>query len=258
MQIVGRPFDDATVLRVAHAYESATPWRARRPVLEPNAAVSSMLPPIPDPAKPEIGATRRDEIAAACRQAGLGTQQAALSAAHCAATPYVEAMVGRLRRDPEFHEEPASMSTPADHANWRIAGAAENRRRPGGVHVLVLESCRRWTGNMSRRLRCHRHHRHRHDHGRARPAVSCAQAEPSPVLREIAVLPILTADLRDVVNRLTIRRNSGAAGARRCGLGLAAWCSGDCRLALFDGERRIDIVRTAPTMVYEDLAAPAA
>ena len=26
----------------------------------------------------------------------------------CATAPYVEAMVGRLRRDPEFHEEPAS------------------------------------------------------------------------------------------------------------------------------------------------------
>jgi hypothetical protein len=26
----------------------------------------------------------------------------------CATAPYVEAMVGRLRRDPEFYEEPAS------------------------------------------------------------------------------------------------------------------------------------------------------
>lgn len=32
-QIVGRYFDEATVLRVAQAYESATPWRQRRPVL---------------------------------------------------------------------------------------------------------------------------------------------------------------------------------------------------------------------------------
>jgi hypothetical protein len=27
----------------------------------------------------------------------------------CATAPYVEAMVKRLRRDPEFHEEPASI-----------------------------------------------------------------------------------------------------------------------------------------------------
>src|SRR5215813_14991909 len=32
-QIVGKRFDDATVLRLAHAYEQATPWRDRRPTL---------------------------------------------------------------------------------------------------------------------------------------------------------------------------------------------------------------------------------
>ncbi len=33
-QIAGRYFDEATVLRVAHAYETATPWRDQRPTLE--------------------------------------------------------------------------------------------------------------------------------------------------------------------------------------------------------------------------------
>jgi aspartyl-tRNA(Asn)/glutamyl-tRNA(Gln) amidotransferase subunit A len=33
MQIVGRPFAEATILRIAHAYEQATPWRQRRPSL---------------------------------------------------------------------------------------------------------------------------------------------------------------------------------------------------------------------------------
>ena len=33
LQIVGRLFDEATVLRAGHAYERATPWRARRPAL---------------------------------------------------------------------------------------------------------------------------------------------------------------------------------------------------------------------------------
>lgn len=33
MQIIGKRFDDATVLRVADAYERATPWRKRRPTL---------------------------------------------------------------------------------------------------------------------------------------------------------------------------------------------------------------------------------
>ena len=31
LQIAGRPFDEATVLRVAHAYEQATPWHSRKP-----------------------------------------------------------------------------------------------------------------------------------------------------------------------------------------------------------------------------------
>ena len=33
LQIAGKLFDDATVLRVGDAYEKATPWRQRRPVL---------------------------------------------------------------------------------------------------------------------------------------------------------------------------------------------------------------------------------
>ena len=33
MQIIGKRFDDATVLRVADAYERATSWRERRPLL---------------------------------------------------------------------------------------------------------------------------------------------------------------------------------------------------------------------------------
>jgi aspartyl-tRNA(Asn)/glutamyl-tRNA(Gln) amidotransferase subunit A len=31
IQIVGRPFDDATMLRAARAYERATDWHRRRP-----------------------------------------------------------------------------------------------------------------------------------------------------------------------------------------------------------------------------------
>ena len=31
LQIVGRPFEDATVMKVAHAYERNTPWHTRRP-----------------------------------------------------------------------------------------------------------------------------------------------------------------------------------------------------------------------------------
>jgi aspartyl-tRNA(Asn)/glutamyl-tRNA(Gln) amidotransferase subunit A len=33
MQLAGRPFDDATVLKAAHAYEQATDWHTRRPLV---------------------------------------------------------------------------------------------------------------------------------------------------------------------------------------------------------------------------------
>ena len=33
MQLVGRPFDEATLLRLGHAYERATAWHRRRPAL---------------------------------------------------------------------------------------------------------------------------------------------------------------------------------------------------------------------------------
>ena len=35
MQIIGRPFDEATVLRVGHAYQQATDWHTRHPQLDP-------------------------------------------------------------------------------------------------------------------------------------------------------------------------------------------------------------------------------
>jgi aspartyl-tRNA(Asn)/glutamyl-tRNA(Gln) amidotransferase subunit A len=36
LQLIGRAFDEATVLRAAHAYERATDWHTRRPSLGPN------------------------------------------------------------------------------------------------------------------------------------------------------------------------------------------------------------------------------
>src|ERR1700738_3650230 len=70
MQVVGRPFDDATALRVAHAYEKATPWRAKRPHLDPAAEFSTALPPVPDPEPAQLDAATRERVAVACRATG--------------------------------------------------------------------------------------------------------------------------------------------------------------------------------------------
>ncbi|HTV44995.1 MAG TPA: amidase [Stellaceae bacterium] len=108
MQIVGRPFDEATVLRVAHAYEMATPWRRRRPVLDPAATIPAGSPPIPDPPVAEIDAATRDRAAIACRAAGLFLTDRQFAMV-CAAAPHVEAMTGRLYRERSWSEEPANI-----------------------------------------------------------------------------------------------------------------------------------------------------
>jgi aspartyl-tRNA(Asn)/glutamyl-tRNA(Gln) amidotransferase subunit A len=114
MQVVGRPFDEATVLRVADAYERATAWRVRRPPLDDTTIVPP-LPPIPDPAKADITPARRDEIAALCARAGLVLNERQFEQL-CATAPYVEAMAGRLRKDRRFDEEPGNI--------FRFAGPA--------------------------------------------------------------------------------------------------------------------------------------
>jgi aspartyl-tRNA(Asn)/glutamyl-tRNA(Gln) amidotransferase subunit A len=107
MQVVGRPFADAMVMRVAKAYEDATPWRGRRPVLQAGAAALP-VPPVPQPARADISQVRRDEIAALCRRGGLTLPERHFEQL-CASAPYVEDMVGHLGRDWDFTDEPASV-----------------------------------------------------------------------------------------------------------------------------------------------------
>src|SRR5271165_2629459 len=108
MQIVGRPFADATVLRVAHAYEQATEWRAWRPRLDPGARFSTELPSVPDPEVGSVDPATRDRAASAARAAGLNLSDRQF-AMLCAAAPYVEAMTGRLYRERHWAEEPANI-----------------------------------------------------------------------------------------------------------------------------------------------------
>ena len=107
LQLVGRPFDEATVLRAAHAYETATAWRRRRPMLDPAASFSTALPPTPAP-EPVNDPALRDRVMAACRRAGLSLNDDQITMI-CGAAPYVTAMTERLRRERDFREEPANI-----------------------------------------------------------------------------------------------------------------------------------------------------
>ncbi len=106
LQVAGRPFDDATVLRIGHAYEEATAWRARRPVLTAG-AVQPPLPPVPDP-RSDLPDAERAAAAAACARAGLRLTERQFEMV-CAAAPHVAAMVGRLRHPRGFGDEPANI-----------------------------------------------------------------------------------------------------------------------------------------------------
>jgi len=104
MQLAGRPFADAAVLRIAHAYERATAWRTRRPALQPGTAAPA-LPAVPDPDPVTLDAAGRSALELVVARAGLRLteRQFALLAG---AAPYVLAMTERLRQPWRFDEEP--------------------------------------------------------------------------------------------------------------------------------------------------------
>ncbi len=122
LQVLGRPFGEAAILRIGHAYERATPWHARRPALVPGAAAPAVTPP-PVLSEPAAGvdAATRDLCATAARRAGLRLDDLML-AQLLEGAPYALAMVERLRRDHGLFHEPANVfSFPA---GWLDAAAS--------------------------------------------------------------------------------------------------------------------------------------
>lgn len=106
MQIAGRPFDESTVLKVGHAYETATSWRDRRPSLLEGETSAPVVPP-PTPKGPELDAHSVALVESLARRAGLklGERERALL---LEAAPYALAMAERIRRDHDAFVEPAS------------------------------------------------------------------------------------------------------------------------------------------------------
>jgi aspartyl-tRNA(Asn)/glutamyl-tRNA(Gln) amidotransferase subunit A len=108
MQIVGRPFDESTILRIGHAYECATVWHTKRPQLVPGAAAPEITPPPVLSVTDQANAELRDLCAKAARRAGLPLDDLML-AQMLEGAPYALAMVQRLRRDHDLHHEPANV-----------------------------------------------------------------------------------------------------------------------------------------------------
>ncbi len=107
MQVVGRPFDEPTVLQTAYAYEKATTWRNARPVVKD---VGPLVVPSTETLHATTDATVRDRVSAAVKNAGLNLSAVDFEQV-CLAAPYVEAMVGRLKRKRGYGEEPSNTFT---------------------------------------------------------------------------------------------------------------------------------------------------
>ena len=108
MQVVGQPFAEPTVFRVAHAYESATAWRRRRPLLMPGRVAQPIAPtPIPHEAR-SVDAATRALVAQLAARAGLKLPDHLLVQL-CEAAPYALAMAQRNRRRRARAEEPANV-----------------------------------------------------------------------------------------------------------------------------------------------------
>lgn len=107
MQFAGRPFDDATVLRVANAYERATQWRARRPMLVPGTPRAKVTPPA-TLAGNAVDASVTSFVEQQVRRCGLKLNDLQM-ALLCEVAPYAQAMADRVRRNFDRAVEPANV-----------------------------------------------------------------------------------------------------------------------------------------------------
>jgi aspartyl-tRNA(Asn)/glutamyl-tRNA(Gln) amidotransferase subunit A len=109
MQILGRPFDESTILRVGHAYERATEWHARRPSLVRGAAAPDVVPPpVLSGATDAADGAIRDLCVKAAARAGLPLDDLML-AQLLEGAPYALGMAQRVRRDHDPHHEPSTV-----------------------------------------------------------------------------------------------------------------------------------------------------
>ncbi len=104
VQLAAAPFHDRIVLAAGQAFEAATEWRARRPVLETGPPPARETPQLPAPRLPEDGKLL-DEARMLARLAGLPAGDDYLLAMIAEALPHARAMADRLDRDYAWSDE---------------------------------------------------------------------------------------------------------------------------------------------------------
>jgi aspartyl-tRNA(Asn)/glutamyl-tRNA(Gln) amidotransferase subunit A len=111
LQLAGRPFDDATVLRAGHAYEQATGFNKRRPALTPGAAPGAIDPQPWRPNTADVPAAVRTLAEGAAYRAGLRLPEPIMEEL-VAVAPGALAMARRLKRDHAREDEVSSIFDP--------------------------------------------------------------------------------------------------------------------------------------------------
>jgi aspartyl-tRNA(Asn)/glutamyl-tRNA(Gln) amidotransferase subunit A len=107
IQIAGRPFDDATVLRIGHAYEQATSWRDRRPELRAGASAPHIDRGSDENIHVTLDAETRALAETMARRAGLNLPPTQLKLL-LETAPYGLELVRRIRRNLPWTASPAA------------------------------------------------------------------------------------------------------------------------------------------------------
>ena len=106
MQIVGRAFDEATVLRIGHAYERATAWREQRPQLHPGAALVAPVTSDANLADMDAASVQRYRLRAQAAGLDLDDQQLADL---CQAMPHLEEMITQIPANRDYDRSPGTV-----------------------------------------------------------------------------------------------------------------------------------------------------
>jgi aspartyl-tRNA(Asn)/glutamyl-tRNA(Gln) amidotransferase subunit A len=106
MQIIGRPFGEATVLRVGHAYQKATDWHTRHPQLVAGAPQPKLTPTGNEPVAADLDAKTRDFVLRTAERAGLGLNDHQTKIL-LETAPFALAMAERIRKPRARMEEPS-------------------------------------------------------------------------------------------------------------------------------------------------------
>ena len=105
MQVIGRPLDDARVLKAGHAFQTATDFHKRRPALEPGMP-QPLVTPRNEPVRPDLDAKTLSLVEQMALRAGLTLDERQMSIL-LETAPYALAMAERMRKPRGRMEEPS-------------------------------------------------------------------------------------------------------------------------------------------------------